>query len=121
MSEQLRRAAVVSPLRTPVGTFGGALRDVPVEDLAGAVVRAAVAASGIDPGRVDDVVFAQSYANSEVPYRGRERSQPEARFGPVSERSTGSTSTAARSRWGIPSGPHRHADGHLPAARDALR
>ena len=50
MSEQLRRAAVVSPLRTPVGTFGGALRDVPVEDLAGAVVRAAVAASGIDPG-----------------------------------------------------------------------
>jgi acetyl-CoA acetyltransferase len=26
----VRRAAIVSPLRTPVGTFGGALRDVPV-------------------------------------------------------------------------------------------
>lgn len=71
MSEQLRRAAIVSPLRSPVGTFGGALRDVPVEDLAGAVVSAAIAASGVDPGRVDDVVFAQSYANSEVPCVGR--------------------------------------------------
>jgi len=71
VSEQIRRAAIVSPLRTPVGTFGGALRDVPVEDLAGAVVSAVVATSGIDPGRVDDVVFAQSYANSEVPCVGR--------------------------------------------------
>jgi acetyl-CoA C-acetyltransferase len=58
-------------LRTPVGTFGGALRDVPVEDLAATVVRAVVARSGIDPERLDDVVFAQSYANSEVPCVGR--------------------------------------------------
>jgi acetyl-CoA C-acetyltransferase len=67
----VRRAAIVSPLRTPVGTFGGALRDVPVEDLAATVVRAVVAQSGIDPERLDDVVFAQSYANSEVPCVGR--------------------------------------------------
>jgi acetyl-CoA C-acetyltransferase len=67
----VRRAAIVSPLRTPVGTFGGALRDVPVEDLAASVVRAVVARSGIDPERLDDVVFAQSYANSEVPCVGR--------------------------------------------------
>jgi acetyl-CoA C-acetyltransferase len=71
VSEQLRRAAIVSPLRTPVGTFGGALRDVPVEDLAGAVVSAVITASGIDPDRIDDVVLAQSYANSEVPCAGR--------------------------------------------------
>jgi acetyl-CoA C-acetyltransferase len=58
-------------LRTPVGTFGGALRDVPVEDLAAAVVHAVVSRSGVDPERVDDVVFAQSYANSEVPCVGR--------------------------------------------------
>jgi acetyl-CoA C-acetyltransferase len=67
----VRRAAIVSPLRTPVGTFGGALRDVPVEDLAAAVVRAVVSRSGLDPERIDDVVFAQSYANSEVPCVGR--------------------------------------------------
>ncbi|MEU7813721.1 acetyl-CoA C-acetyltransferase [Pseudonocardia sp. NPDC049154] len=67
----MRRAAIVQPLRTPVGAFGGALRDVPVEDLAATVVRAVVERSGIDPDRVDDVVFAQSYANSEVPCVGR--------------------------------------------------
>ncbi|MBB5157322.1 acetyl-CoA C-acetyltransferase [Saccharopolyspora phatthalungensis] len=47
------------------------MRDVPVEDLAATVVRALLSASGVDPGRVDDVVFAQSYANSEVPCVGR--------------------------------------------------
>ena len=44
---------------------------MPVEDLSAAVVKAVVARSGIDPERIDDVVFAQSYANSEVPCVGR--------------------------------------------------
>nr|EMP13636.2 acetyl-CoA acetyltransferase [Gordonia sp. NB41Y] len=67
----MRRAAIVAPNRTAVGTYGGALRDVPVEDLGAAVVKATVTRSGIDPERIDDVVFAQSYANSEVPCVGR--------------------------------------------------
>jgi acetyl-CoA C-acetyltransferase len=67
----LRRAALVNPLRTPVGTFGGSLKDLPVEDLAATVVKAVVEGSGVDPARIDDVVFAQSYANSEVPCIGR--------------------------------------------------
>lgn len=67
----MRRAAIVRPLRTPVGTFGGALRPVPVEELAATVVRAVVQRSGIDPLRIEDVVFAQSYANSETPCVGR--------------------------------------------------
>ncbi|MTD54340.1 acetyl-CoA C-acetyltransferase [Amycolatopsis pithecellobii] len=67
----MRRAAIVCPLRTPVGVFGKALRTVPVEDLAATVVRAVVEKSGIDPGRIDDVSFAQSYANSETPCVGR--------------------------------------------------
>ncbi|MFT4201531.1 acetyl-CoA C-acetyltransferase [Gordonia sp. (in: high G+C Gram-positive bacteria)] len=72
MSTQgLRRAAIVAPLRTPVGTFGGALKDLPVEDLGATAVRAVVERSGIDTARIDDVVFAQSYANSEVPCVGR--------------------------------------------------
>ena len=66
-----RRAAIVSPVRTAVGAFGGALRPVPVETLAASVVKAVVARSGIDPARIEDVVFAQSYANSEVPCVGR--------------------------------------------------
>ena len=67
----MRRAAIVAPVRTPVGTFGGALRGVPVEKLAATVIRATLERSGIDPGRIEDVVFAQSYANSETPCIGR--------------------------------------------------
>ncbi|MFI6998247.1 acetyl-CoA C-acetyltransferase [Nocardia sp. NPDC050175] len=67
----MRRAMIVSPLRTPVGTFGGALRPVPAEDLASTVIKAVVDRSGIDPARIDDVAFAQSYANSEAPCIGR--------------------------------------------------
>ncbi|HEY6295096.1 MAG TPA: acetyl-CoA C-acyltransferase, partial [Streptosporangiaceae bacterium] len=66
-----RRAAIVAPMRTPVGTFGGALRDVPVEDLAATVVRAVLERTGLDPGLIEDVVFAQAYANAETPCLGR--------------------------------------------------
>ncbi len=67
----MRRAAIVAPVRTPVGRFGGALRDVPVERLGAIVARAVVERSGIDPAALEDVVFAQSYASSETPCTGR--------------------------------------------------
>lgn len=67
----MRQAVIVTPVRTAVGKFGGALRPVPVEELAAIAVREVVKRSGIDPERIDDVVFAQSYANSEVPCTGR--------------------------------------------------
>jgi len=67
----MRRAAIVAPLRTAVGTFGGTLRPVRAEDLAATVLKALVERSGIDPSGVEDVAFAQSYANSEAPCIGR--------------------------------------------------
>lgn len=67
----MRRAAIVSPLRSPIGAFGGALRPVPVERLGAAVARAVVARSGVDPSAIEDVVFAQSYMNGETPCTGR--------------------------------------------------
>ena len=67
----MRRAAIVSPLRTPVGAFGGALRDVPVETLGSIVVKAVLERTGLDPALIEDVSFAQSYANSETPCVGR--------------------------------------------------
>jgi len=67
----MRRVAIVSPLRTPVGAFGGALQPVPVEDLATTVVKAVVERTGVDPERIGDVCFAQSYSSSEVPCVGR--------------------------------------------------
>ncbi len=67
----MRRAAIVCPVRTPVGTFGGSLRPVPVEALGAAVVKAILERTQLDPARIDDVVFAQSYANGETPCTGR--------------------------------------------------
>ncbi|REG58442.1 acetyl-CoA C-acetyltransferase [Paraburkholderia sp. BL6669N2] len=67
----MKRAAIVSPVRTPVGTFGGSLRSVPVEELGALVTKEILKRSGLDPARIDDVVFAQSYANSETPCVGR--------------------------------------------------
>ncbi len=67
----MRRVAIVAPVRTPVGLFGGAFRGVPVEALTRTVIHAVLERSGIDPQVIEDVVFAQSYANSETPCIGR--------------------------------------------------
>jgi acetyl-CoA C-acetyltransferase len=67
----MKRAAIVSPLRTPVGAFGGVLKGIPVEELGATVARAIVERTKLDPARIDDVVFAQSYASGETPCTGR--------------------------------------------------
>lgn len=67
----MRRAAIVSPLRTPVGSFGGSLQPVSVEELGAVVAKAVLDRTGLDPALVEDVVFAQSYASSETPCVGR--------------------------------------------------
>jgi acetyl-CoA C-acetyltransferase len=67
----MQRAAIVAPVRTPVGVFGGVLRSVRVEELAAAVVTDVLSRSKLDPTLVEDVVFAQSYANGETPCVGR--------------------------------------------------
>ena len=63
----MRRAAIVTPIRTPVGKFLGALKDVSAGDLGATIIKALVERSGVDPERIDDVVFAQGYANGEAP------------------------------------------------------
>ncbi len=44
-------------MRTPIGRYRGALREVRPDDLAAIVVRAAVERSGIDPTLIDDVIL----------------------------------------------------------------
>ncbi|WP_408588876.1 acetyl-CoA C-acetyltransferase [Novosphingobium sp.] len=66
----LRRAAIVAPLRTPVGKFGGSLSSITAGHLGAVILKALVERSGIDPERVDDVVFAQGYGNGEAPAIG---------------------------------------------------
>ena len=63
----LRRAAIVSPIRTAVGKFGGALSSLTAGQLGAGVLKALIERTKIDPTRVDDVVFAQGYGNGEAP------------------------------------------------------
>lgn len=63
----MRRAAVVSPIRTAVGKFLGALAPLSAGELGAAAIKALVARTAIDPERIDEVIFAQAYANGEAP------------------------------------------------------
>ncbi len=66
----LRRAAIVAPIRTPVGKFGGALSSMTAGDLGAVILKALIDRTKIDPSRVDDVVFSQGYGNGEAPCIG---------------------------------------------------
>lgn len=63
----LRRAAIVSPIRTAVGRFGGALSGLTAGELGAVILKALVERTKIDPVRVDDVIFAQGYGSGEAP------------------------------------------------------
>ena len=51
----MRRVAIVSPVRTAVGNFGGSLKDVPAEELACSVIKEPLMRSKLDPAKVDEV------------------------------------------------------------------
>jgi 3-oxoadipyl-CoA thiolase len=50
-------AFIVSPLRTPIGRYGGALSAVRADDLAGLVLKRLVERTGIPADRIDDVIL----------------------------------------------------------------
>ncbi len=54
----MKDVVIVSPLRTPVGAHGGALRSLRAQDLACIVFKAVLERTGIDPGILDEVILA---------------------------------------------------------------
>src|SRR5690606_28206578 len=48
---------IYDAVRTPFGRAGGALAGVRPDDLAAVVMRASVERTGLDPARIDDVIF----------------------------------------------------------------
>ncbi|KSZ57977.1 acetyl-CoA acetyltransferase [Rhodococcus pyridinivorans KG-16] len=62
---------ICEPLRTPVGRFGGVLKDIAPEDLAATVIRELVARTGIAGSDIDDVFLGQASPNGEAPALGR--------------------------------------------------
>ena len=67
----MRGVAIVSPLRTPVGAFGGALRSVSPTDLGSLVIKELLDRTGLDPAKVDDVILGNGYPSGEHPAIGR--------------------------------------------------
>lgn len=67
----LRRAAIVSPIRTPVGKYLGTLNNFNAEDLGALVIKALIERTKVDPERIEEVVFAQGYPSGEAPCIGR--------------------------------------------------
>ncbi len=56
MSTHATEAYLVSPLRTPIGRFGGGLSAVRPDDLLAHVFEAVVRSSGVSPDAIDDVI-----------------------------------------------------------------
>jgi acetyl-CoA C-acetyltransferase len=50
-------AVIVSACRTPIGSFGGALKDLSAADLGAIVIREAIARAGVNPAEIGDVVM----------------------------------------------------------------
>src|SRR6202035_4847022 len=53
----MEKAVIVDALRTPIGRYAGALKDVRPDGLAGLVVSQAVQRNRLDPASIEDVFF----------------------------------------------------------------
>jgi acetyl-CoA C-acetyltransferase len=67
----MRDAVICEPLRTPVGGFGGVLRDVPAQKLASTVIAALLEQTGVAADAIDDVILGQANPNGDAPAIGR--------------------------------------------------
>jgi len=61
----LKKVVIISGVRTPVGRYMGALKEIPAYDLGALVLNEAVKRGGVDPAQVDEVILGQSYQNGE--------------------------------------------------------
>ena len=48
---------IISAVRTPIGSFGGALKDIPATRLGAIAIKGAIQKAGIDPAIVQDVIM----------------------------------------------------------------
>jgi acetyl-CoA C-acetyltransferase len=61
----MNQPVIISAVRTPVGRYMGALRDVEAYDLASLVLNEAVKCASLQPEQVDEVIMGQSYQSGE--------------------------------------------------------
>ncbi|HVO84001.1 MAG TPA: acetyl-CoA C-acyltransferase, partial [Syntrophobacteria bacterium] len=61
----MEEVAIVSAVRTPIGSYLGALREVPAYELGALVLNEAVKRARVEPVSVGDVIMGQSYQSGE--------------------------------------------------------
>lgn len=61
----MREVVIVGGVRTPVGRYGGILKDVEAYDLAALVLKALLDRVELSPAEVDEVIMGQAYQNGE--------------------------------------------------------
>jgi acetyl-CoA C-acetyltransferase len=67
----VKQVVIVSPVRTPVGAHGGALRSKRAQDLAEIVFRAVLERTGLDPAVLDEVILGNIGQPSDATNVGR--------------------------------------------------
>jgi acetyl-CoA C-acetyltransferase len=67
----MREVAIVSPVRTAVGNFGGGLKDVSAAELGATVIKAVLERTSLDPAKIDEVILGHGYPSGEEPAIGR--------------------------------------------------
>ena len=67
----MKDVVITSAVRTPIGAYCGALREVPVETLGALVLNESIKRSNVKPEEVEDVIFSQAYPNGESPNLAR--------------------------------------------------
>jgi acetyl-CoA C-acetyltransferase len=53
----MKDVVIVSAARTPIGSFGGSLKDISAAKLGGIVIKEALKRANVDPSSVDEVIF----------------------------------------------------------------
>ena len=67
----MREVAIVAPVRTPVGGFGGTMKGVSAAELGSIVIQEALSRAGLAADKVDDVILGHGYPSGENPAIGR--------------------------------------------------
>ncbi|UCB50810.1 MAG: acetyl-CoA C-acyltransferase, partial [Deltaproteobacteria bacterium] len=53
----MKEVVIVGGVRTPIGSHGGAFRNLPAQELARIVMEEVIKRTGIDPNLFDDVIL----------------------------------------------------------------
>ena len=67
----MQEAVIVSGARTPIGRFGGALKDVSASELGSLAIKAALEQANIRPDQVEEVVLGNALQAAEAGYAAR--------------------------------------------------